>query len=138
MSLSRMRIGNPFVEREPHIRWVFNCAHETVLGDDPKAYGDVLVFVSGSARRKRQRTGAVQDLAEFRGGCGGATASWSAVVLYRFYDDPNAHARHLGFRKRVGPSKAPEDWRSPKPGGVSRRLRLSTVEFRGSRRLTVG
>jgi hypothetical protein len=37
----------------------------------------------------------------------GAIASWTAAALCRF-----AHAGHE--------SKAPEDWRSPKPGGNSR------------------
>src|SRR5207249_6111879 len=37
----------------------------------------------GSPRKKRQRTAALQDLAE-RSGWGGAPASWSAAVLCRF------------------------------------------------------
>src|SRR5688572_27377658 len=39
---------------------------------------------AGSSTRKRQRTGAIQNLADFPAGLENREASWTAVVLYRF------------------------------------------------------
>jgi len=67
---------------------------------------------------KRQRTGALQDLAECPTSPKPREASWTAVVLYRFPLEP-AEAKD-----KVSPvvhptraAKAPEDWRTPQAGG---------------------
>jgi hypothetical protein len=47
-----------------------------------------------------------------------ARASWSAAVLRRFFDERDEAADEVAPVVHPTPvAKAPEDWRSPKPGG---------------------
>src|SRR5713101_8495854 len=68
-----------------------------------------------SKRLKAVTTGAAMggdqwaQVAHFNGAVGGAPASWSAPVLWRF----------SGSRLGSAAAKAPEDWRTPKPCGIS-------------------
>ena len=64
---------------------------------------------------------ALQNLAKVPGALVHALASWSAVVLYRF--SPEREEAEDQVSPVVHPArvvKAPEDWRSPRPGGVFR------------------
>jgi hypothetical protein len=51
-------------------------------------------------------------------GCPLAPASWSAPVLWRFSGSWWEPGWGVSSASRAFGAKAPEDWRSPKPGGV--------------------
>ena len=71
------------------------------------AFGRVLTLLHGTAVRKRQRTGALQDASRDSVVTGEREASWSAAALHRF----RASAHPAARRRR---QKAPEDWRTPR------------------------
>src|SRR6266487_1492814 len=53
------------------------------------------------------------------GGLGNREASWTAAVLCRFFPErAEAEAKFHPSSSSTRP-KAPEDWRTPRPGGIS-------------------